>query len=168
MKRTMAAVIGVVLGAFVGVALLAALGHTEPRVRSPYGTPIGPQMPRDKGTGEMLIAVVGGVYATQSDAAAANEGMPFADLAGYYVVPVGQFDGLGAQLSTPGEYALASVFRTEKGAFEFAAFARSLGYPAAILPIRVRSLGGVYAGLGQESNLDGSGPLTGPIPASLP
>jgi hypothetical protein len=168
MKRTIAAVVGVAIGALIGVALIATLGHTEPRAQHPYGTPIGPVMPRDKGTGEMLIAVVGGVYATQGDAVAANDQMPFADLAGYYVVPIGQFDGLQGQLSTPGQYALASVFRTETGAFEFAAFARSLGYPATILPLRIRSLGGVYAGLGQEANPDGSGPLTGPIPASLP
>jgi hypothetical protein len=37
-----------------------------------------------------------------------------------------------------------------------------------ILPERVRSLGGVYVGLGQEENPDGSGPLLEPVPESLP
>jgi hypothetical protein len=32
----------------------------------------------------------------------------------------------------------------------------------------VRSLGGVYAGLGQEANPDSTGPLTHPVPESLP
>ena len=61
-----------------------------------------------------------------------------------------------------------SVFRTDEGAQEFAEFVQSFGYPATILAERVRSLGGLYAGLGQEPNLDGTGPLLGPIPESMP
>jgi hypothetical protein len=81
---------------------------------------------------------------------------------------VAQFQGLEEQLGTPGDFALVSAFRTEQGAQEFASLAQTLGYPATILPDRVLSLGGVYAGLGQEENTTGSGPLTDPIPASLP
>jgi hypothetical protein len=32
----------------------------------------------------------------------------------------------------------------------------------------VQSFGGEYAGLGQETNVQGSGPLIGPVPESLP
>jgi hypothetical protein len=46
--------------------------------------------------------------------------------------------------------------------------ATSFGEPAALLASRVRSLGGLYAGLGQESAPDGSGPLLHPVPESLP
>ena len=61
-----------------------------------------------------------------------------------------------------------SVFRTEEGAREFVELAASFGHPATILPERVRSLGGLYAGLGQEPNEEGSGPLSGPVEDSLP
>jgi hypothetical protein len=43
-----------------------------------------------------------------------------------------------------------------------------LGIEATILPQRVRSLGGLYAGLGQEASPDGMGPLLGPVAESLP
>jgi hypothetical protein len=87
---------------------------------------------------------------------------------GYYVVPVAQFQGFKEQVPATGDHALVSAFRTEEGAQEFVAFATALGYPAEVLERRVRSLGGLYAGLGQEPAPDGSGPLTGPIPESLP
>ena len=81
---------------------------------------------------------------------------------------MGQFRGLTEQLGSPGDFALVSVFRTEEGAAEFAEMAATFGQPATVLAERVQSLGGLYAGLGQETNLDGTGPLLGPIPESLP
>ncbi len=166
MKRTIVIGIGLVLGAFAGLMLVAALGQTQPEAR-PYGRPIGPIMGQDSGAGELLVVVLGGVYPTRAEAEAANQQLRFGDLAGYYVVPRAQFQGFREQLGSSGDFALVSVFRTDEGAEEFASLASSLGYPATILPDRVQSLGGPYAGLGQEANPDGSGPLTVPIPASL-
>lgn len=167
MKRTIAIALALAAGTVAGVGLLAVTGRTAPEPR-PYGPPIGPWMPRDTGAGEMLVVVLGGVYPTREEAALADQHMAFGDLQGYYVVPVAQFQGFREQVGVPGDYALVSVFRTEQGAQEFVGLARSFGYPATILPTRVRSLGGLYAGLGQEANPDGTGPLTGPIPALLP
>ena len=62
----------------------------------------------------------------------------------------------------------SSAFRTEEGAEAFAELAATFGNTATILPERVRSLGGLYAGLGQEANPDGTGPLLGPVAESLP
>jgi hypothetical protein len=59
------------------------------------------------------------------------------------------------------------VFRTEEGAREFSELAATFGHPARILAERIKSYGGEYAGLGQEKNPDGTGPLTGPIPESM-
>ena len=105
---------------------------------------------------------------TRAAAEAANSELSFGDLQGYYVVPVGQFQGFKQEVGDPGDFALVSAFRTEEGAQDFAELAATFGYEATILPERVRSLGGLYAGLGQEANLDGSGPLLGPIAESLP
>ncbi|MEW6059829.1 MAG: hypothetical protein AB1551_06780 [Actinomycetota bacterium] len=167
MKRTVASGIGLVLGVLVALGLLAMAGHTAPQP-FPNGTPIGPKMERDTGAGEMLLVVLGGVYGTRAEAEAVNSQMSFGDVAGFYVVPVAQFQGFREQIGSPGDFALVSAFRTDQGAQEFAAFAQSLGYPATILSSRVHSLGGQYAGLGQEANPNGLGPLTGPIRASLP
>lgn len=158
---------------FVALALVAVLaGGTLALAARPQGappvSPIGPEMAPDTGAGEMLVVVLGGVHATRAEAEAAADAMRFADLQGYYVVPVAQFQGFREQLGAPGDHALVSVFRTQEGAQEFAEFAHALGYPADILPDRVRSLGGLFAGLGQEAAPDGGGPLTGPIPESLP
>lgn len=166
MHRKMVVAVGLVLG-LAATTVLAAVGLTAPEPQ-PYGPPIGPTMPRDAGAGELLLVVVGGVYPTRAEAEAANEQMVFGDVQGYYVVPVAQFQGFQQQVGEPGDFALVSVFRTEEGAREFAELAASFGHPATILPERVRSLGGLYAGLGQEAHPDGSGPLLGPIEESLP
>ncbi|MBI2237709.1 MAG: hypothetical protein HYU54_04180 [Actinobacteria bacterium] len=167
MKRTIMIALALAVGTLVGLGLLAVTGRTAPEPR-PYGSPVGPRMPKDTGAGEMLVVVLGGVHPTRAEAAEVDQHMAFGDLQGYYVVPVAQFQGFREQVGVPGDYALVSVFRTDQGAQEFAALARSFGYPATILPNRVRSLGGIYAGLGQEANPDGSGPLLSPIPESLP
>lgn len=157
---------GLALG-LATTALLTTVALTAPEPR-PYGPPIGPRMPQDTGAGERLLVVVGGVYATREEALAASAQMAFGDVQGYYVVPVAQFQGFQQQVGEPGDFALVTAFRSEEGARGFAELAASLGHPATILPERVRSLGGLYAGLGQEADPDGSGPLLGPIDESLP
>jgi hypothetical protein len=166
MKRRHAIVAGLAAGVMASAGVLAA-AQTTPNPQ-PYGRPIGPAMASDTGAGELLIAVVGGVFDDRREAEAANEAMSFGDLHGYYVVPVAQFQGFRQQVGEPGEFALVSVFRTEEGANAFVELAAAFGNEASILPERVRSLGGLYAGLGQEANPDGLGPLLGPVMESLP
>jgi hypothetical protein len=166
MKRTYAVLAGAVLGLVASVAMaVTALTAAEPQ---PYGRPIGPHAPTDTGAGELLLVVVGGVYPTRAEAMAANARMVFGDLQGYYVVPVAQFQGFREQVGSPGDFALVTAFRTEEGAREFVRLAQVFGQPATVLPERVRSLGGLYAGLGQETTADGTGPLLRPVEESLP
>jgi len=165
-KRTKTVLAGIALG-LITSALMTATAMTAPEPQ-PYGEPIGPRVPRDTGAGELLLVVVGGVYPTRAEAEAANAQIVFGDLQGYYVVPVAQFQGFREQVGGAEEFALASAFRTQEGAEEFTLLAEVFGHPATILPERVRSLGGVFAGLGQEPHPDGSGPLLGPVPESLP
>jgi len=108
------------------------------------------------------------VFPSRQEAEAANASLVFGDLQGYYVVPVAQFQGFKQDVGEPGDFALVSVFRTDEGANAFAELAATFGNEATILPERVRSLGGLYAGLGQEASPDGSGPLLGPVTESLP
>jgi hypothetical protein len=165
MKRTIIARVVSAACIVFAVGVLALVGNAAP---GPKPAPVGPSLPQDTGAGEMLVVVVGGVFPTRAEADAANAATSFTDVQGYYVAPVAQFQGFREQIGAPGEFALVSAFRTEQGAQEFAAFAQTFGNPATILPNRVRSLGGVFAGLGQEAAPDGSGPLLGPIPESLP
>jgi hypothetical protein len=167
MKRRQAIVVGLVVGVTASAGVIAGAAGKVP-VRSPHGPPIGPVVPADTGAGELLLAVVGGVFTSRADAEAANAALAFGDLQGYYVVPVAQFQGFRHQVGEPGEFALVSAFRTEEGAQAFAELAATLGIEATILPGRVRSLGGLYAGLGQEASPDGTGPLLGPLAESLP
>jgi hypothetical protein len=167
MKRTIAIVAGLAAGVLTSLGIVAVAARTAPE-SMPFGPPVGPSIGSDAGAGELLLVVVGGVYPSREDAEAANAAMAFGDLQGYYVVPVGQFQGFRQQTGEPGDFALVSAFRTEEGAREFVELAASLGQPASVLPERVRSLGGLYAGLGQEPAPDGSGPLVGPIADSLP
>lgn len=166
MKLRRAIVVGLVVGVTASAGVIAAAGKAP--VPSPHDPPIEPVVPPDTGAGELLLAVVGGVFPSRAEAEAANAGLAFGDLQGYYVVPVAQFQGFRQEVGEPGEFALVSVFRTEEGAREFAELATMLGIEATILPERVRSLGGLYAGLGQEANPDGTGPLLGPVAESLP
>lgn len=167
MKRTIAIVAGLAAGVMTSLGIMAVAARTAPEPM-PFGPPVGPSIGSDTGAGELLLVVVGGVYPSRRDAEVANAAMPFGDLQGYYVVPVGQFQGFRQQTGEPGDFALVSAFRTDEGAREFVELAGSFGHPATILPERVRSLGGLYAGLGQEANEDGSGPLSGPVAESLP
>jgi len=167
MKRRHAIVAGLVAAVMTSVGVLTAAARTAPD-QQPYGRPIGPAMAPDTGAGELLVAVVGGVFPSRQEAEDANGQLSFGDLQGYYVVPVGQFQGFKQEVGEPGEFALVSVFRTDEGANAFVEVAAAFGNEATILPERVRSLGGLYAGLGQEANPDGSGPLLGPVAESLP
>lgn len=167
MKRFFLLGVGLTIGVVTSIAVLAGAARTSPEAQ-PNGQPIGPRMAKDSGAGELLVVVLGGVYGSRSAAEDANATQVFGDLQGYYVVPVAQFQGFREQLGAPGDLALVSVFRTLAGAEAFVALARGFGAPATILPTRVRSLGGLYAGLGQEAAPDGSGPLVGPIAESLP
>jgi hypothetical protein len=167
MKRTQAIVVGLVVGVTASAGVVAGAAGKAP-VRPSHGPPVGPMIRADTGAGELLLAVVGGVFSSRAEAEAANETLPFGDLQGYYVVPVGQFQGFRQQVGQAGDFALVSAFRTEEGAQDFVELAATLGNAAMILPERVRSLGGLYAGLGQEASPDGTGPLLGPVAESLP
>lgn len=167
MKWNHAVVAGIAVGVLASAGLMAtAAGKAS--VGAPNGLTIGPALPADTGAGELLIAVVGGVFSSRQEAESANSALAFGDLQGYYVVPVAQFQGFRQEVGEPGEFALVSAFRTEEGARAFAYLAATLGIEATILPERVRSLGGLYAGLGQEASPDGTGPLLGPVAESLP
>ena len=167
MERARVLIAGLTVSLVVTIGLMAATAGTSPAPR-PFGRPVGPAVPMDTGAGELLLAVVGGVYETRAEAEEANAAKPFGDVQGYYVVPVAQFQGFEQGAGEPGDFALVSVFRTEEGAQAFVELAAGFGYTATILPERVRSLGGLYAGLGQEENPDGSGPLMAPVAESLP
>jgi hypothetical protein len=168
MKRSIAVVVGLASLVTIAGVVFAAVAFTAAEPPTIPDPRVGPQPPLDTGAGEALLVVLGGVYGTRDAAEAANAQMPFGDMAGYYVVPVAQFQGFREQIGNPGEFALVSAFRTRQGAAAFVALANGFGYPAQILGTRVRSLGGIYAGLGQEEDPDGSGPLLHPIPESLP
>lgn len=156
------------------VAVVVATVVLIPGAASPAGPPpprgaLPPAIvPSDTGAGERLLVVLGGTYATEGEALVAQREMSFGDLHGYYVVPIGQFLGLAEQVIAGHAFALASVFRTEEGAKEFLTLAQTRGVPALLLPSRVRSLGGRYAGLGQEPAPDGTGPLRSPVTESMP
>jgi hypothetical protein len=167
MKRRQAIVVGLVVGVTASAGVIAGAAGKVP-ARLPNGRPVGPVVPADTGAGELLLAVVGGVFSSRPEAEAANAELAFGDLQGYYVVPVAQFQGFRQEVGEPGEFALVSAFRTGEGARAFAELATMLGIEATILPERVRSLGGLYAGLGQEASPDGTGPLLGPVAESLP
>ena len=167
MKRRHAIVAGLVIGLMASAGVMAAGARTAP-APGPGNRPIGPALAPDTGAGELLIAVIGGVFPSRQEAEAANASLVFGDLQGYYVVPVAQFQGFKQDVGEPGDFSLVSVFRTEEGANAFAELAATFGNEATILPERVRSIGGLYAGLGQEANPDGSGPLLGPVTESLP
>ena len=167
MKRAHVLIAGLTAGLLITIGVMTAAARTSPAPR-PYGRGRGPALPQDTGAGELLLAVVGGVYDTRAEAEQANAATPFGDLQGFYVVPVGQFQGFRQEAGEPGDFALVSVVRTQEGAEAFVDLAAGFGYTASILPERVRSLGGLFAGLGQEENPDGSGPLVAPVAESLP
>ena len=145
------------------VAVGALVVPNVARSASPIIAPVPAAIPPDTGAGELLWVVTGGTYATRAAAGTAADALGFGDIQGYYVVPVAQFQGFTEQVGAPGAFALVSAFRTLEGAVAFVDLATTYGVPATLLPGQVRSLGGVYAGLGQEARPDGTGPLLEPL-----
>lgn len=162
MRRGAALALGLALGVAGGAAVLAAA--TPGRLAAPPALldPNVPRQPEDLGIGERLYVVVGGFFPTREAAEAANETLAFGDVQGYYAIPVGQFLGLGPAPPEAGGWLLGSAFRTREGAGEFQRFARQAGATAEVQGPFL-SLGGEFAGLGQERRPDGLGPLTRPV-----
>jgi hypothetical protein len=159
-----------VLAALVALGIGAAVATSAPSGSGPPTQPPAardPSVPRtdaDMGTGERLLLVVGGAFATREEAEEANEGIAIGDVQGFYVAATAQFPGLDETLGQEeAKYALVSAFRTARGAREFLELVQTAGYPAVVTP-RLENLGWEYVGLGQEAAPDGSGPVTEPIP----
>ncbi len=155
-------------GAAVGLASAAASDERMPVVAGPTNQTLAQQgvvwHGNDLGKDERILLVLGGSFPTEEAAAAANEGITFGDLQGYYVARTEQFVGLREFLgSLAEEYVLVTAFRTEQGAREFLQLAHAAGAPARLTP-RLTNRGWAYVGLGQEAHPDGTGPLIGPLP----
>lgn len=153
----------------------AALAHggglphtTRPDPMPPVLREPAPSMPRDLGLGERLILVTAGTYDSRSEAEAADANFAFGEIQGFYAVPISQFEGLATELNSDRPWVLVSAFRTWDGAEAFSAVAEAAGAQPRVSTARIVSLGGDYAGLGQEPAPDGSGPLTRATRASSP
>ena len=169
MKRLTIAGIALALGIGAAIGVQSVVGRTDPAPLGPpaIADPLTPEMPLDLGTGERVIVVIGGSYATPEEAEAANETFDFGELQGFYVLSRDQFEGLRSVFPLLRPWLLASAFRTQDGATEFAGLASMAGANLLVSP-RVTNLGGAYAGLGQEADPDGTGALNHPITASMP
>ena len=171
MKKLTIGIVSVALGAaaLVGIQSIVAATAPAPELGPPAShDPAVPGLRPDLGLGERLILVVGGVYPTQSEAEQANSQLRFGEIQGFYVDQIAGFAGLQSVVPPKGAWVLVSAFRTQEGADQFAQIAMQAGVANPIVTPRLVSLGGTYAGLGQEAAPDGSGPLTAPIPASKP
>lgn len=158
-------VVGFVVGTALGAVLAGSVLGVEGFAAGPPALldPSVPRVPEDLGVGERVFLVVAGIHPSREAAEAAAGRFDFGDVQGFYAVPADQFDGLpGRHAARPGAWALVSAFRTRAGAEEFAAMAARAGATPAIEGPFL-SLGGAYAGLGQEKRPDGRGPLTGPL-----
>jgi hypothetical protein len=165
MKRMVAMAVGLVLGTLAALVAGAAPGRSQEAGSSQPPWLVDPSVPHvaeDLGVGEALYLVLGGTFASREAADAANAALAFGDMQGFYAVPVAQYRGL-ARASGGGGWALVSAFRTFAGAKEFKAFATYAGAAPTIEGPFV-SLGGLYAGLGQEAKPDGTGALLEPLP----
>ena len=166
-KRLVAVVIGLGFGGAVGIGSAAVADRSGlgrlPGPPARYNASV-PSMPRENGVGERLLLVVGGTYATQAEAEEANRTAQesFGDIQGYYVAPVDSYLGLREAVDS-GDWSLVSAFRTREGAEEFTALAQSAGQAAEVVG-PVLALGGPYAGLGQEEDPGGQGPLLDALP----
>src|SRR6185436_13256798 len=101
MERRQAIVAGLVVGVLASAGVMAAAAGKAP-VQG-HGRPVGAALAPDSGAGELLIAVVGGVFPSRQEAEQANEALAFGDLQGYYVVPVAQFQGFRQEVGEPGD-----------------------------------------------------------------
>ena len=166
MKRLVAIVLGLAAGAVIGFVGFGYAAPGAPSKPPAASDPTVPAAPRDTGVGERLLLVVGGQYATRAQAEAAAAAMSLGELQGYYVVPVTAYLGLREALGA-GEagWALVSAFRTREGAEQFASLASSVGIPARLAGPFV-SMGGPFAGLGQETDPAGNGPLARALTAA--
>jgi hypothetical protein len=157
--------IGLVALAAGSAVATAALSRSARRMGPPalWDASV-PRTDTDLGRGERLLLVVGGSFATREEAEAANARIRIGDLQGFYVARTDQFDRLDQVIGDPTkEYVLASAFRTSQGARDFLDLVQTGGYPAFISP-RLEKLGDQYVGLGQETDPNGGGRLTDPIP----
>lgn len=118
--------------------------------------------PTDPPAAERIIAIVGGDHSMRASAIADADAMPFGDIQGFYVAPSEAFEG-----ETPGRWLLVGAFRTVRGAAEFEDLLRALQIDV-VRRIVTTYRGTDAIGLGQEPHPDGSGPLTGPLPAGHP
>lgn len=172
MKKLSIGIVSVALGAaaLVGVQSLVAATAPAPEQLGPPAVhdPSAARLRPDLGLGERLILVIGGVYPTQAEAEQASAALNFGEMQGFYVDQITAFEGLQSAVPWKGGWVLVSAFRTQEGADQFAQIAEQAGVANPIVTPRLVSLGGTYAGLGQEAAPDGSGPLTVPIPASRP
>ena len=172
LSKKAVATIATAIGVVTATAVLAAsVGAQDEPVRS--GPPaiadeLAPSMAKQLGVGERLLLVVGGTFPTEEEAQLGAAGLVFGEVQGFYVAPIDQFSGLREALGGSDDgWALVSAFRTEEGALGFFDLAVAAGATPLITP-RVESLPGVYAGLGQEPEPSGDGPLLHQVPASAP
>jgi hypothetical protein len=166
MKRILAMGVGLVLGTLAALVAGAATGRSQEAgaAEAPWLVdPSVPRMAKDLGVGESLYLVLGGTFPSREAAEAANAALAFGDMQGFYAVPVEQYRGLARATDGAGGWALISAFRTLAGAKEFKVFAAYAGAAPTIEGPFV-SLGGLYAGLGQEAKPDGTGALLEPLP----
>jgi hypothetical protein len=158
----------VIGGAAAALALGGAVAGAAPSHRPldppAVRDPLVPALEQDRGTGERLLLMVGGAFATREAAEEANAWVSFGERQGFYVARTDQFIGLRDVLGEAGdEYVLVSAFRTGQGAREFLGLAELSGAAALVTP-RLENLGWDYVRLGQEADPDGIGPLIDPIP----
>ena len=79
-------VAGIAVGMLASAGLIAtAAGNAS--VRAPNDRAVGPALPADTGAGELLIAVVGGVFPSRQEAESANEALAFVALCALGVAP---------------------------------------------------------------------------------
>jgi hypothetical protein len=162
MKRRHAIVAGLVVGVLASAGVMAAAAGKAPvrgRVR-----PVDPALAPDNGAGELLIAVVGGVFPSRNEAEAANETLGFGDLQGYYVVPV-------AVPGVPPAGRRAGRLRARqrvphRGGRQASRTCRVVQRRDD--PARGCGASGRVRGSRPGGDPDGTGPLLGPVAESLP
>ena len=86
-----------------------------------------PTMPTDTGAGELLLVVLGGVYPTRAEAETAAAAMVFGDVQGYYVAPVGQFQGFRRTGRAPRRLRARVRVPNRGGCATFVAIAQAYG-----------------------------------------
>lgn len=152
MKRTTRWILAALAAAAVIASTLAGRG-TSGSGRPVAASEPAPDPTGDIGTGERLILVIGGDFATRPEAETAGGSLSFGEVQGFFVAPTEAFDGI-----PPGRWLLVSAFRTEAGATSFSELARAAGAGTLRRAVAVYR-GAAWIGLGLEASPDGSGPL---------